>query len=36
MRFSDYLLWLYVWADVQLFFLAQTFESITRKVNPFV
>lgn len=36
MRFSDLLLWLYVWADVQLFFLAQQVESISRKVNPFV
>jgi len=36
MKFSDLLLWLYVWADVRLFFLAQSIESITRKVNPFV
>lgn len=36
MRFSDLLLWLYVWVDVRLFFLAQSIARITRKVNPYV
>lgn len=33
MRSSDLLLWLYMWVDVHLFFIAQSIESITRKVN---
>lgn len=32
MRFSDFTLWLYVWADVQLFFLAQKIAKL-RKVT---